>query len=239
MVSNITYRFSTFSDYSVLTYNKDDVIRILTDFEGVNLAPAIIQEIMPLGIPNQRMQFMAQNGLLLITISSERIDIQLTSDRKEGFDQKGIDDIKDKMVSYMTKLTDIFSDRVALPYRLAWFTSYVYFDQSKEEKDAYRDRFLKDIEYFKDNRLDDMMARFGTQRKVIISNQEEMINVILTVNRHITDKGTDNEVDGYKADFDINTWQGKRINRFEKDTYEEFIGKAIEEQVKLKEEVMV
>lgn len=238
MVSNITYRFSAFSDYSMITYNKDDVIRILNDFEGVNLAPAIVQEIMPLGISNQRMQFMAQNGLLLITISSERINIQITSDRKEGFTTDEISDIKDKMVSYMCKLTDIFSDRVDLPYRLAWFTSYVYFDQSEEEKKKYRDKFLREIDYFVNDRLDDMVARYGAQRKVSISNQEELLNVIFTVNRHIQDKGTDMEVDGYKSDFDINTWQGKRISRFEKNTYKEFIEKSIEEQMKLKDEVI-
>ncbi len=238
MVSNITYRLSAFSDYSLIAYNKDDVIKILSDFTDVILTPVVISEMLTGNTVSQRMQFLAQNGLLIITIFSERIDIQITSNRKDGFQPEEVEDVKQKIGQYMNLILNVFSDRVSPPHRLAWFTSYVYFEQSDEEKNAYRNKFLKELNYFKTNRLDDTIARFGARRTVEICGREETLNVLLTINRHILDQGTDMEVDGYKADYDINTWQGNRVNRFSIDDIKDFIEQAFIQQKALNEEVL-
>ena len=238
MVSNITYRLSAFSDYSLISYNKEDVIKILSDFTDVILSPTVISEVLSGNVVSQRMQFLAQNGLLLITILSERIDIQVTSNRKDGFQPDEIEDVKRKLGQYMELILNVFSNRVSSPYRLAWFTSYVCFEQTVEEKNAFRDKFLKELNFFKTNRIEDMIARFGAQRTVEISGREETLNVLLTVNRHIIDQGTDMEVDGYKADYDINTWQGNRVNRFSIEGMKEFVEKAFIQQEALNEEVL-
>ncbi len=238
MISNIAYTFSVFSDCSMLVYNKKDVISILERFDDIDLSPINIQELQPLGVTSQRMQFIAHNGLLIITIGSERIDIQITSDRKEGFTDDEVIKCKNDMELYMGKLFDIFSERVALPYRLAWFTSYIYFNQSSEEKNNFRDKFLKDINYFNERRLDDMIARYGANRNFNIASVEEKVNVIFTVNRHIVNKGSDMEIDGYKVDFDINTWQENRVGRFEKNVFNEFLQQAYDEQQKLRKEIL-
>ena len=96
--ANIECKFSSFANYNELDYNKDDVIKVLSAFEDPTIAPGIISEIRTDGIVKKRMQFVAQNGLFLIVINSDRIDIQLTSNEKMGFSKESLVDVKETLV---------------------------------------------------------------------------------------------------------------------------------------------
>lgn len=238
MVSNITYRLSCFADYSQLTYKKEDVIAVLNNFDSVMLMPSIISEALSDREVSQRMQFLAQGGLLLITIASQRIDVQITSNDKSGFDSESITRVYKDLLDNMKKILSIFVERVAEPYRLAWFTSYVYFDQTKEEKENFRNKFLNELDFFKEGRLDDINAVYGARRDIKIGDREERLNVLTTVSRYLAGIGTDKEVDGFQIDYDINTWQGNRKNRFSLKELDEFVYGSVEIQNTLNKEIL-
>lgn len=238
MVSNITYKLSVFSDYLRFSYNKDDLISILGAFDEVPLAPAVFQEWLPNGTVSQRMQFSANNGLLLITVLTERIDIQITSNRKDGFTEPELNNVKTKLLDYMNIMLEIASNKAEKPYRLAWFTTYVYFEQSEQAKKDYRNKFLKTLDFFETNPLNDMVVRYGAQRCVKIGDVEETLNVLLTINRHFMELGPEMRVDGYKADYDINTWQENSKNRFDVSDVKSFVEKAYSLQLELDKEVL-
>ena len=238
MISNITYKLSTFSNYSFLSYNKNDVIKVLSVFDDPTLAPGTMQEIHFDGVVSQRMQFVAQNGLFVMVINSDRIDISLTSNEREGFSKAKIPEIVEELTKSMEKLFSVFEDRVSIPNRLAWNTSYVYFDISEDEKKLFRARFLKDLEFFENSRLDDTVIRYAGQREAIIENQLEKINVLATINSYVTDPGTEIEINGFRIDYDINTWQGNRLNRFHSPGIKEFVDKAVLLQNELNNEIL-
>lgn len=238
MLSNVNYRLTCFADYSLLEYNKADVISILNAFDSVVLTPAVIDEISLSGLKSQRMQFASQDGLLLININSNRIDIQIMSKEKTGFAESEIESIKINLCSYIEKLYTVFAERVPLPNRLAWFTIYVYFETTKDERKAFRNKFLKPLKFFNKDRLDDLFIRYGAKRNVMIGKRDERLNVMTTVKHLQIGTMQEEKFNGYQIEYDINTWQFNIINRFSMDDFSEFCNKAIKIQDELNREVL-
>lgn len=237
-VANIIYKLSSFADYNILDYNKDDVIKILGAFDDPTLAPGIATEIRVDGLVKQRMQFTAQNGLFQMAVNSGRIDIQLVSNEKYGFLSEKLPVIKKQLTDSLVRLYEIFGSRAPIPHRLAWNTSYVYFEIDDNEKNEYRNKFLRELDFFKENRLDDTVIRYAGQRISAIGSTNERVNVLVTINSYVTDPGIDIEINGFKIDYDINTWQGNRRNRFEVKSFSEFVERASEIQNALNEEIL-
>lgn len=238
MISNITYRLSCFSDYSLLAYNKKDVIAILEKFDELDLAPTIAQEIQQDGTVSQRMQFLANGGSVFIAIHSDRIDIQLTSNDKAGFSCDKAEQVKNDLCKYMSRLFEVYSDRISDSYRIAWFTSYIYFEIDKKQKEVYRNKFIKELPFFMENRLDEFLARYGARRSVDIGGNLENLNIIATIQQYATNMGPDKVVDGFKIDYDINTWQFDKRNRFSPKAFEPFSDAALKLQKELDKEVL-
>ena len=237
MVANIFYKLTCFADYSPLTYNKRDIINVMNAIDEFDLSPSLLQEIDGNGA-SQRMQFTGNNGGLLISVGSERIDIQLSSNRREGFTNEEVEKVQKALLYCMTKLYEVFGKRVPLPYRLAWNTAYVYFDIDQNKKEEYRDRFQVKNPFFSKNPLEDMVVRYGARRDTVIGGRDdEKVNIITTIGRFLTSIG-DNEVDGYQIEHDINTWQMNRINRFTGNDIVEFIKKAYKIQLDANESVL-
>ena len=239
MLANIQYRLSCFADYSVLSYNKEDLIAILNQFSDVVLTPSTFKEVLANGLVSQRMQFVSSNGLLSINIGAGRIDVQITSNEKSGFAREQTDDIGAKLFDYLKRLLLRLGDKVSYPNRLAWYTTYVYFDLSETDNVAFRNRFLHELEFFKNNRLDDMIAQYGGRRVIDFSGRTEKINILTTINRYYSQAVVPNvEIEGYQIDYDINTWQGDMRNRFDLNAVNDFICKAIMLQKELDKEVL-
>lgn len=233
--ANIYYKLSCFGDYSSITYNKSDVIRVLGEFDNPTFAPSVIQEIAPSGTVSQRMQFSTQNGLFVININSTRIDVTVTSAKKNGFSGHEKSKAKDDLYESMVKILDIINDRVDKPNRLAWNLAYTVFDLTEEEKTKYISKFLKPIDYFKEDPLDDVLIRYSTRKEYALGDQQERINILTTIVNFISAPETVDEIKGFKIDYDINTWQDNKKSRFEPKTIKAFIEKSIEIQNKLNE----
>ncbi len=238
LVSNIVYRLSCFADYSQIKYNNTDVIAVLKAFDKVELTPRAVQEIVPLGGVSSRMQFTGQGESLSINIAGDRIDVQITAKEKRGFNDKEVELVESNLKEYMAKVLSIFGDRIPLPYRLAWFTSFVYFELSSDEKASYRNKFLQEIDFFKENRLDDISVRYGARRDLSINGVAERFNILTTINEYVSMFGIENEIDGFQIDYDINTWQGNRKNRFKLEDIYAFISEARKLQNELNQVIM-
>ena len=237
MFSNVIYKLSTFSDYSSISYNQDDTFTFIKSLSDFNLVPSIYQEILPNGSLSRRLHFLGNNGLLIM-INSGRIDIQLTSDKKEGFDKEAISSIKEIFMKIYNCIFSLWGEIVSNPNRLAWYTSCVYFEITENQKADYRNRFLKEISFFKEDRLDDMIVRYATRKDANIQDLNEKINIITTINRIEENLDSDAPIDGYRIDYDINTWQNNKRNRFSCENIETFMNISTDLQQKLDEEFL-
>lgn len=226
MLSNISYKFSTFADYSNIMYSQDN-IRILMDaFRADDFLPGMVNQIAPDARIPQRLQLSSANQLCRITILNERIDMEIYSDQKSGFAKEKVDEIRQLMVESMQKIYKAFEASIPDAYRLAWNVSYVYFEVSQEEMMQFRSRFLKDPSFYQENATDEFVARFAGRISREIAGRPEMHNVLTTIERLFPTPGIGYQVDGYKIGFDINTHQANRKNRFADTDFKEFMDGA-------------
>lgn len=233
MLSNISYKFSTFADYSNIMYSQDN-IRILLDVFGDNdFLPGMVNQIAPDARIPQRLQLSSANQLCSITILNERIDMEIYSDQKSGFPKQNIVEIRQLMAESMQKIYKAFEISIPDAYRLAWNVAYVYFEVSQEEMMQFRSRFLKDSSFYQENATDEFIARFAGRVSKEIGGRPEMHNVLTTIERLFPTPGIGYQVDGYKIGFDINTHQANRKNRFTDIDFKEFITGAYQIQNQL------
>ena len=238
LVANIMYKLLTFANYSMLSYNKEDVNKILNIFDDVTIAPFVVTETRQDGISSQRMHFVSQDGLFVVQINTDRIDISLYSNQKEGFSDEERKDAQRNLITTITNLYDIFLKRASIPHRLAWITSYVYFDINDEEIKLFRQKFLKDLDFFKDTNVNDNIARYAKQDNIQINDNNERINILATINSYVSSNRPEFEVNGFKIDYDINTWQGNGANRFSISSIPQFIDCALIIQTELNKEIL-
>lgn len=238
MIANIGYMFSTFADYTPLSYNKQDVMSVLGASDDPTLAPSLAQEILPNGLVLQRMNFTGRGGALTIAVSSGRINVSIAPANPSGFAEEEINTVRDLLIRELRMLYSVFGDRAPLPTRLAWNTSYVCLGLSDEEDNAYRGKFLKRLHFFEKDRLEDTIVRLGARRDVDINHESERLNVIATINNYSPDPVSNPDTRGYRVDYDLNTWQGNVRNRFVLDSLDEFANAAIGIQQELNREIL-
>ena len=215
MISNVICRLSTFADYSMLTYNNSDVINVMKEFDQYNFAPSQVSEVSIGGLLSQRMAFSGMNNHLSVIVNEQRIDITWISEKKQGFAAEEIPEINCQSIEIIDGLQKIFKNRAPVPYRLAWFTNFVYFELSDAQKREFRSKFLKELEFYKkEETLDDMLARYAIRKNQPINGKDDKVNILTTISRWETNLGTDWAVDGYNVELDINTWQNNKVNRF-------------------------
>lgn len=130
----------------------------------------------------------------------------------------------------LSTVYQLFDEVIPMANRVAWFVSYVLFEIDDDEKQEYINRFLKKPTFYQSNCTDDLLVRFSGRSEYNLAGRKEIINVITTISRLLSSPGAPIEVDGYKIDFDINTWQENRKNRFDCSNIENFISVACEYQ---------
>lgn len=240
MISNVSYIFSVFSDYSNLSYNQDDVTHILNKFKerGIDFVPLVFNEVLQSSNTVKRMHFYYESKMFLLALNSDRISFSFASDKKQGFSSDEIISMKKLLLESINPILDLIENRTSLPNRLSWCTSYINFDLSDSEKEAFRCRFQASIPFFSVSPLDELVARYGANRNVKIKGQDEKLNVILTVARNYFNFISEKQIEGYKIDYDINTWQGNKKSRFDLERIKEFIDNATVIQNELNKEVL-
>lgn len=233
MISNISYKLSLFADYMDIAYTNENIFKIMSVFTGENILPGVISEVMQNGNTSKRLQFVSENGAIVVTILSSRIDVEITSLDKSGFTGEEIEQLSEKLQEIIVKIYKAFSDKIPDANRLAWFVTYMNFELSSEEKKNYRNMFVKQIPFYESNMTDEFMVRYSGTKDITINGILENVNAITTISYIVFNQGIDAEIDGYKIDFDINTWQGNRKNRFNTDNLSEFVNEARKVQSEL------
>lgn len=233
MVSNISYKLSAFADYTNISCTSENIMKIISAFKGIDFLPNVISEMLSDGNVSQRIQLRIASGGLSVTILSERIDIELSSGRKEGFSADEKKSLQKELYQMLSTVYQVFDEVIPIANRVAWFVSYVLFEIGDNEKQEYINRFLKKPAFYQANSTDDLLVRFSGREESLIAGRKENINVITTISRLLSDPGAPVEIDGYKIDFDINTWQENRKNRFDCPNIEDFIAVAYGYQNKL------
>ena len=237
IIANMFYRLAAFGDFSRLDYNKENLFAVMNTFSEP-VTPRIVQEQHPDGTVKQRMQIILKNGMAMMTIGSGCIDIQYTTNKKAGFTSNELPAIRKDMSDAIEKVFMAFSNQASKPCRLAWNTTYMCFDMTDEERETYRNKFLHEPDFFRENRTNDTMIRYGCQKTVMINDKEEKMNAIVTVGDNGFDLGAGITVNGYKIDYDINTWQGDRNYRFDPEDFSAFVEKSAEIQKEMDEEML-
>ena len=237
IIANIFCRLAIFGDFESLEYSKENLFKAMNSFiEPVT--PRIVQEQHSDGSISQRMQLVLKNGMFVVTIASGYIDVQYTTNKKTGFESSDLPTVRKEMNNALKKVYTAFSNQVNKPCRLAWNTTYMCFDMTDEERDSYRNQFLVEPTFFKENRMNDTLIRYGCQKTVPINYREEKINAIVTVTDSGVNLGSGVTVNGYKIDYDINTWQGDQNCRFDTDDLNEFVKKSAEIQKEMDDEML-
>ncbi len=232
MIINIGCRFTAFADYSALSFSQERMISILKAFEDFGLIPSVAQEFTPdiNDINNsQRMRFVANNGLS-IAIMSERIDVEMSSNKREGFSESEKNNAASTLLLCMQKIYSTFARVIQNANRLAWGNNFVYADISSEDKNKFRDRFLQPINFYKEILTDEFNVQYCGRKNLLFDNSlgEEQLNILTSVRKY--PYIVPSNVDGYLIMFDINTVPENKKTRFSPECFKDFIEKAREIQ---------
>ncbi len=226
MLANICYKFSTFADYSNITYSAENIKKMMDVFDDGDFVPGMVNQIAPEARMPQRLQLASADQLRTITILNERIDIEVYSDRKSGFAEADVPIIQSFMAESIRKIYEVFEENIPDAYRLGCNVDYVYFEITPEEMMTFRNRFLKDTSFYEKYATDEFIARFAGKVDGALAGKEEWYNALTTIERLFSTPGIGYQVEGYKTRFDINTNQANRKNRFAGEVFREFINCA-------------
>lgn len=223
MFANIAYRFTAFADYSVLSFSQERMTSMFKAFEDFSLIPSIVPDVIS-DINSPRMRFITDTGLS-IAMMSERIDIEIVSKKREGFSESEKDKAASTLLQCIERIYNTFSLIIQDADRLAWGASFVYADISREDKEKFRDRFLKPISFYDGIITDEFNVQYCGRKPVLLNNSlgEEKINILTSVSNYY---GTLSNIDGYLVMFDINTIPENKKNRFNIEGFKIFIDKA-------------
>lgn len=213
MISHILTRLSSFADYQMLGYSNENIRLIMDSFHDVEVVPSMVPEYVHYGNPLPRIQLASLRIPFFITILTQRIDISVVAVNKDGFSEDERMQQKQNLPKYLASMLNLFSAKAPLANRLAWFNTYMYFDIDDNKKMEFKNRFLKETDFFSQHATDDFSARFSSREECVQLHEE--LNVLMSVNRISTYNPPNILVDGYKIDFDINTLQENQRNRFQ------------------------
>ena len=232
MISNVGYRFTVFADYSNLCFSRESMNKIFDAFNGIDIVPAVVQEVSPDAGVSQRMRFVTNDGISIALMSS-RIDIDIISGKKEGFLEEEKGKVSSILLQYMTRIYSAFGKMIQDANRMAWGSTFVYFDISSEEKRNFRQRFIQPIRFYRDISVDEFNVCYVGRKKIqITSCDQEEINILTQIIEYVSDNEPRvyGNISGYIISFDINTVPENKKNRFGAQTFDSFINIAREIQ---------
>ena len=234
MLSNMLYQFSIFADYSNL-----DFLKILSSFGKLSLVPNVVSRSDDDGRICTGMSFSTSQMPFFIRTFPDRIDVLHIAERKEGFEAQEQGEICERLRSSMHTIENIFSEIIQLANRMAWYTEYVYFGIDYETRMKFKNRFLKDIDFYREKTQPEFMVRYVGKDEKSVNGVNERINIVTSIEnwrQNILPVISFSE--GYKISIDINTiWENKK-NRFSGQNYDDFINVAIDIQNSVKGSVL-
>ena len=141
------------------------------------------------------------------------------------------------MREVLHEIYQIYKSILPQAYRMAFVSSYVYHDVVDDKKKSFRDSFLCPLECYSNEKwLADFSARYVGICEIKIKEEAERVNLVTSIEPCVTPFISNSvQIDGYKIDIDINTWQGNKINRFNPSDYKKFIDETCVKRDEIKE----
>ena len=143
-------------------------MKVIGAFKSQDFLPNVVSEMLADGSISQRIQLRNTSGSLSITILSERVDIEWSAGRKEGFSEDEKKSLQSDLYQMLNMVYQVYDEVIPAANRVAWFVSYVMFEIDDDEKQEYIDRFLKKPKFYQSNSADDLLIRFSGRGENLI-----------------------------------------------------------------------
>ena len=235
MLSNIRYRLTLFADYSNIYYSLNNTSKLIESFSDEQLFSSVLSETDNMGNRRNGIVLFNNERTFTVSIMSGRIDVVITSEEKEGFEESKLDLVRNKLTYAVKNIYDSFQDYIQDAYRMAWYTEYVYFEIDEKMIIDYKNRFIKQVRCIEGIDTSEIEIQYAAVASTDVIDFKERYNQIIRIERVFPQTISSSfYVDGYRISFDINTHQDNKKNRINIENIKEYIDAAIGFQMKLK-----
>jgi len=235
MLTNISYKVSAFADFSMLEPAPATVIDLLQDFTDYNLMPAVTDNLQIGSMTMPNFVFALEQNYKKIAIFNNRIDFLCIAKESEGFNNENIHQMTNQASDIIGRVLSKCGDK---SHRLGIYKEFILYKLNSEKNKLFTKEKFGFIPYYKDSEIIECGLRTVARECIKIQdNMEELCNIITTLNRISgLEDPQQTAIDGYKIDFDLNTYQGNTTARFEKESLISFCNKLNEKsQILLKQ----
>lgn len=219
MVVDCSYKISTFGDFSDIVPSADTMTFFFEKVRDYALLPSVFQELQIKNgntqpISQQRIALISTDGKEKVSITSGRIDYEITTRSDEKLDPEYRQQINEKICKVFEIIFEKFSKKSS---RLALNTESLVVNLSDEEISAFMSRYTNPISLYSVMPLDEWSTRLMVRKTENISGNQEKYNVITNLSKVELQKQVDGNVVhsiGFAANVDINTVPENTIQRY-------------------------
>lgn len=213
MLANISYKITVFADFSVLKPEPSTVIEFLQEFTDYNLMPAVADNLQLGNMAMPNFVFALEQNYKKIMIFNNRIDFLCVAKETEGFHEDEISQITVQAADLISRIIKKCRNK---GQRLGIYKEFVLYQLSSEENKKFAKEKFGFIPYYADSEIIECGIRTVARESIKIKKDtEELCNMITTINRINVDGFENPHIEGFKIDFDLNTYQGNTTPRFE------------------------
>lgn len=238
MLANISYKVSAFADFSSLSEEPATVIEFLQDFSDYGMMPAVGDNFNLGNMPMPKFAFAMEQNQKRITIFADRIDFLSVANAESGFTAEEIKTMTGQAADIIGRLLEKYGKK---GYRLAVYKEYMLFKLTKEEGNCFAREKFGYVPYYEDKDMVECSSRVVAREMVEFQGEKELCNIITMINR-VNFERIENLhsilMDGFKIDFDLNTYQDNTAPRFEGEAIGEFCEKMNEKSECLIREIL-
>ncbi|MBE1427006.1 hypothetical protein H4684_003690 [Desulfomicrobium macestii] len=234
---NGKYQASIFGNFTDISPNSENIIKILSLFKEENYIPSTIQEISQIASGNaHRVQLITNDREWHINFLTNRIDIEKNPIDSKGNNLGKIEDFTNYSVKTFEKILLEFNKKSS---RFSLVTSGLLKEISSEKLDCIYCKLFNQIKFYEDNPPFEWNFRTVSKIKKELLGSQENYNIISSINRLqgiFSSQSESYNFDRIEVQFDINTTHENQETRFELKHIDEFMKQAVSIRADLIEE---
>lgn len=231
MVIDHSYKISTFGDFSDITPSAETMMFFFEKSKDYGLLPSVFQELQikngsNLPVTQQRIALISNDSSEKVSISSGRIDYEITAKCDMKLDPKYREELNKKICGVFAFIFEKFNKKSS---RLALNTESFVINLGDEEITEFMSRYTNPISLY-EAPLDEWSTRLLVRKSKHILASEERFNIITNISKAALQKQVDGNVvhsTGFAVNVDINTVPENTIQRYGSNDLACFIDIAI------------